>query len=95
LTFQFRDRLLQHLAMPRFAGGVQLLGEALVRKTQAFAFPVAFLLLGRDCGGDSLPPLRHFLLLLFYGFTFPASRHLNGSYLDLCGANKKPLACDP
>ena len=76
MTFHLRDRLLQHLAVPRLAGCLQLLGEAFVRKTQAFAFPVAFLLLGRDWCGDGVPPLRHFLLLLFYGFTFPDSRHL-------------------
>jgi hypothetical protein len=39
-------------------------------------FPVAFLLLGRDWWAEGFPLLRHFLLLLFYGLTFPAACHL-------------------
>jgi len=57
LAVQFRDSLLQHLAVARVAGGLQLLREAMPRKKEALAFPVALLLLGRDWGADGFPLL--------------------------------------
>jgi len=55
---------------------VELLSQASAGKKQAFAFSVALLFVGRERGADGFSPLRHFLLLLFYGFAFPAARHL-------------------
>jgi hypothetical protein len=68
------------LAVSRIAGCLQLLRQALPGKKHAFAFPVAFLLVGRDRYArrlaDGLPLLRPFLLLLFDGLTLPPARHL-------------------
>jgi len=77
LTVQLCDRLLQHLAMTRVAGGLQLLSEAFSGKKQAFAFPVAFLLVGgKRCAGG-FPLLDACFLLLFYRLAFPAACHLS------------------
>jgi hypothetical protein len=46
LSVELRDRLLQHLAVTRVTGGLQLLGETLAGKKQAVASPVALLLSG-------------------------------------------------
>lgn len=54
LTIQLRERLLQHLAVPRVAGRLQLLREPLPGKKQAIVFPVALLLLGRNRRADGL-----------------------------------------
>ena len=76
LTIQLRNRLLQHLAVARVAGCLQLLSEAFPGQKQTLAFPVALLFAGRDRWADGFPLLRHFLLLLFYGLTLPAACHL-------------------
>jgi len=57
LTIQLRKRLLQHLAVARVAGRLQLFGEPLPGKKQALVFPVALLLLGRDRVADGFAPL--------------------------------------
>jgi hypothetical protein len=76
LTIQIRNRLLQHVAVTRVAGGLKLLREALPGKEQAPALPVALLLAGRKRRADGIAPLRHFLLLLLYGLTLPTARHV-------------------
>jgi hypothetical protein len=55
LTVQLRDRLLQHLAVTRVTGCLQLLDEASAGKMQALAFPVALLLAGRQRRAVGLP----------------------------------------
>ena len=62
--------------MTRVAGCLQLLSEVFPGKKQAFAFPVALLVLGRDRWVDGLPLLGHLLLLLLHGLTLPAACHL-------------------
>lgn len=75
LAIQLGDCLLQHLAVTRIAGGVELLVEAFAGKEQAVAFAVASLLGGRKRGAGRFLPLCHFLLLLFDGLALPAARH--------------------
>jgi hypothetical protein len=88
LLIEFRNRLFQYLAMTRVCGGLKLLREPLSGKQQALASPVTLLLFGRDWSADSFSALRHFRLLLLYGFTLPPACHRSilpwssRSYLD-------------
>jgi hypothetical protein len=95
LAVQLGHRLLQHLAVARVAGALELLGEALPGKKEAIAFPVALLLFGRDLGVDAACWGRSFLLLLFYRLTLPPASHLGNLTSKFDGNTKKHLACDP
>src|ERR1700687_3481483 len=75
--------------MTRVAGCLQLLSEAFSGKKQACAFPVALLLVGRDRRGEGLPLLRHLLLLLLYGLTFPAACHLRNLISKFMGCIRR------
>ncbi|MGA7079998.1 MAG: hypothetical protein WBQ43_11085 [Terriglobales bacterium] len=57
MTVQLGNCLLQHLAVGRLDGGLELLRETLPRKKQALASPVTLLLAGRQRGADSFPLL--------------------------------------
>jgi len=72
---------------------VELLSEALPGKKQAVAFPVALLFVGRERCAGGFSPLRHFFLLLFYGFALPAACHLRNITSKFRGGLKKLLAC--
>lgn len=61
--------------MARVARSLELLAETLAGKQQTIAFPVLFLLFGRNRNTASISRLRSFLLLLFHGFAFPAACH--------------------
>jgi hypothetical protein len=68
--------------MARVACGLELLRQPLPGKKEAIAFSVDSLLLGRDWRTGYGVPSRHFFLLLFDGFTFPTTRHMNKSYRE-------------
>ena len=94
LSVEFCHCPLQHLAVTGVAGSLQLLSEMLAGKKQAVAFAVALLLGGRDWGASRFSLLRHFLLLLLYGLTFPAACHLGNLTSKFAGDAEKQLACD-
>ncbi|MGA7849171.1 MAG: hypothetical protein WCA13_08680 [Terriglobales bacterium] len=55
MPVQFRYGLLQHLAVTRVAGCLQLLPEAFPGKKQTLAFTVTLLLVGRERCASGLP----------------------------------------
>lgn len=77
LGIQFVDRLLQHLAMTRIRGCLQLLRQPLPRKKQPFALTIAVLLFGRNRNARRLSLFGSLFLLLFYGLALPTPGHSN------------------
>jgi hypothetical protein len=66
LSIEFGYGLLQHQAMTRVAGGLELPGQAFTGEKQAMAFAVAFLLGSGKRRVRRFPALGHFFLLLLY-----------------------------
>ena len=94
MTIQLCERSLQHLAVARVAGGLELLGKALPGKKEAIALPVMLLLLRGDRDVEAISWSGSFFLLLFYRLTFPAARHYGNLTSKWIGSAKKHLVCD-
>jgi len=61
---QIGEGMLQHLAVARVAGSLQLLCQTLAGQRQALSFAIALLLLGRHHRARVVPLLQSLFLLL-------------------------------
>ena len=73
---EFGKGVLEHLAVTRAAGRIYLLQDPRTRQSQTFELTFANTLVRRQSLLMGCLVMRGFGLLLFNGFTFPATRHL-------------------